>query len=75
MLWIFNCLLTLRSLRLTGKDSCKRNIQRGEKLRVQPLTLRRYDLWVNAVVCCLFPLAGLWRSLIAGRLLSLPGLG
>ncbi|MCC5620672.1 hypothetical protein [Nostoc sp. CHAB 5715] len=39
------------------------------------LTPRRYDLRVNAVVSCRFPLAGLWRSLIAGRLLSLPGLG
>lgn len=28
-----------------------------------------------SVVSCRFPLAGLWRSLNAGRLLSLPGLG
>ncbi|MCC5597959.1 hypothetical protein [Nostoc favosum] len=42
---------------------------------LEPLTLRRYDLRVNAVVGCQFPLAGLWYLLSAGRLLSLPGLG
>ncbi|MEH1824470.1 MAG: hypothetical protein V7L22_03725 [Nostoc sp.] len=65
MLWIFNCLTSLNgwaigfyisllstanpaTLRLTGEDSCKRNIQHGWKLST--VTLRRYDLWVNAVV-------------------------
>ncbi|MEH2077033.1 MAG: hypothetical protein V7K57_21975 [Nostoc sp.] len=40
------------------------------------LTLRRYDLRMNAVISYrLSPLAGLWYLLSAGRLLSLSGLG
>ncbi|MBW4425949.1 MAG: hypothetical protein KME50_16230 [Nostoc desertorum CM1-VF14] len=43
-------------------------------LNFEPLTLRRYDLWVNAVLSYQ-SLAGLWYLLNAGRLLSLPGSG